>query len=354
MSVDNIDVGCIASWFIEQYIENAKFYPTHISFTLLHRPHYAELITDLVGTKVLKKISGIAQVTVSKKSNILSLCWNVSDKPKVSLIIPTKNAKDLVQKCIESILQKTSYQNFEILLVDNNSDEKESLDYFSELSQNDKIRVLKYPHEFNYSAINNFAVKYANGSIIGLVNNDIEVIDHNWLRYMVGHVCRKDVGCVGAKLLYPNKLIQHAGVVMGYGGGAGHAHKFFPCDHDGYLARLVATNNFSAVTAACLLIKKSDFLEVGGLNERELKVAFNDVDLCLRVALSNKRNVYCAEAILFHHESVSRGHEDTPEKQHRFAGEVDYIQNTWNEIIEKDPAYNRHLTLSYEDFSIRS
>jgi O-antigen biosynthesis protein len=170
---------------------------------------------------------------------------------------------------------------------------------------------------------------------------------------MVGHVLRDDIGCVGAKLLYPDGRIQHAGVVMGYGGGAGHAHKYFPRYHKGYMNRLVASHNFSAVTAACLLVKKSDYLAVGGLDEINLTIAFNDVDFCLKVLQLGRRNLYCAEAELFHHESVSRGLDLSEEKLKRFGNELSYIQIKWSKYIQKDPAYNPNLTLRRENFAIR-
>lgn len=282
--------------------------------------------------------------------------WPVESEPLVSLIIPTKNGKALVKACIESILEKTVYQNYEILLIDNGSDEKESLDYFSELDKHSKIRVLRYPGEFNYSAINNFGAQHAcnDSTVIGLINNDIEVINPHWLTSMVGHAMRSDVGCVGAKLLYSDGRIQHAGVVLGYGGGAGHAHKYFPRYHPGYMKRLIATQNYSAVTAACLLVRKSLFVEVGGLNEKDLTVAFNDVDFCLRVKELGVRNIYCAEAELYHHESVSRGLDHAPAKAARFNRELEYLKVQWKNYIEHDPAYSPNLTLLRENFSIKA
>ncbi|GFD86049.1 hypothetical protein KUL150_21080 [Alteromonas sp. KUL150] len=311
------------------------------------------------GLNTLKRVKKVieshtsAVVDSDEKFIVNRLCWPNSN-PLVSLIIPTKNGKALVKACIESILEKTTYQNYEILLIDNGSDEQESIEYFKYLDTLDKVRVLKYPAPFNYSAINNFGVEHAKGSILGLVNNDIEVISPDWLNYMVGHAEREDVGCVGAKLLYSDTRIQHAGVVLGYGGGAGHAHKNFPRFHKGYLNRIVATNNYSAVTAACLLVKRTHFNEVNGLNEKALSVAFNDVDFCLKVKGLGVNNVYCAEAELFHHESVSRGLDISPEKAARFSRELAYLQSTWSNFIANDPAYNPNLTLKRENFSIRS
>ena len=294
-----------------------------------------------------------AKVEADEQFSVNRVCWPNSN-PLVSLLIPTKNGKALVKACIESILEKTAYLNYEILLIDNGSDEKESIEYFSYLDTLEKVRVLQYPAPFNYSAINNFGVEHAKGSILGLVNNDIEVISPDWLTYMVGHVERESVGCVGAKLLYSDTRIQHAGVVLGYGGGAGHAHKNFPRFHTGYLKRIVATNNYSAVTAACLLVKRTHFDAVNGLNEKDLSVAFNDVDFCLKVKGLGVNNVYCAEAELFHHESVSRGLDISPEKAARFNRELAYLQTTWSDFIANDPAYNPNLTLKRENFSIRS
>lgn len=325
----------------------------HQPFVLVHRTtssyfsykNYAQNIITFA-----HKLIEIENVDDEKK---LLLAWPIISKPLVSLVIPTKNGQRLVKACIESILQKTEYQNFEILLIDNNSDDLAAITYFKELDQHPKIRLLDYPFEFNYSAINNFAVSKANGAIIGLVNNDIEVISPNWLCLMLGQVLRPDIGCVGAKLLYADGRVQHAGVVMGYGGGAGHAHKYFPRYHMGYLNRLGATGNYSAVTAACLLVKKVDYMAVNGLDEEVFKVAFNDVDFCLKVLDLGRRNLYCAEAELFHYESISRGFDDTYEKKARFDSELTELKTKWAGYIQFDPAYNPNLTLKRENFSIK-
>lgn len=339
----------LSEWVIGLYLTNQSVEIQHIPFVLVHRAEKYKMCARWYE----KLLSTKAELSIKQSGEVFALNWISPQSPLVSIVIPTKNGKDLVKACIESILERTTYHHFEILLVDNNSDEAESLSYFDSLVSHPRIRLLKYPFEFNYSAINNFAVKQARGEVIALVNNDIEVIESEWLTYMVGHVMRADIGCVGAKLLYANKLIQHAGVVMGYGGGAGHAHKYFPAEHPGYLNRISGTQNFSAVTAACLLVKKSDYEQVGGLNEVEFKVAFNDVDFCLRILGLGRRNLYCAEAILYHHESVSRGFEDTAEKQARFNSEVIYMQSMWQHFIDNDPAYNPNLTLRHENFSIK-
>jgi GT2 family glycosyltransferase len=347
---DKVKPEVIALWLCRLYLSKISISVQRIPLCLVHQKR----VTSYDWASVMKGLEHTDFIAAKGASNqVAKLQWHQNTKPLVTLIIPTKNAKALVETCITSILSKTDYQNYEILLVDNNSDDKESLAYFEHLQTHEpKVTVLVYPYPFNYSAINNFAASHANGDIIGLINNDIEVISTTWLGDMVGHVMRADIGCVGAKLLFPDTRIQHAGVVMGYGGGAGHAHKYFPRYHSGYLNRLVATNGFSAVTAACLLVTKSDYDLVNGLNEKDLTVAFNDVDFCLRVRALGRRNLYCAEAELFHHESISRGADDTSEKRQRFESELLYLQQTWADVIKDDPAYNPNLTLRFENFSI--
>ena len=283
---------------------------------------------------------------------IYPLIDETGKKPLVSLIVPTYNGKDITKQAIESILELTDYENYEIILVDNNSDDPQSLEYFSSLEKHEKITVLRYPHPFNYSAINNFAVKYAKGEIIGLINNDIEVINSGWLGEMVSHAIRKEIGCVGAMLYYANDTIQHAGVILGIGGVAGHSHKYFPKGSNGYFSRLKLVQNLSAVTAACLIVRKEIYSEVAGLNEKDLTVAFNDVDFCLKVGEAGYRNLWTPYAELYHHESISRGTEDNPEKVKRFNKEVKYMKDTWGEVLKKDKFYNKNLSKVHENFSL--
>ncbi len=272
--------------------------------------------------------------------------------PLVSLIILTKNRIRLLQKCIGSILKKTTYPNYEILIVDNGSDESATIEGLKKLQSDPRIRVVRDDRPFNFSALNNAAIKLARGEVVGLLNNDLEVISPEWLSEMVSHALRPEVGAVGAKLLYPNKTLQHGGVVLGIGGVAGHAHKHWPRDQHGYFNRASLIQSFSAVTAACLVMRKSVYEEVGGLNEADLQVAFNDVDFCLRVCEDGYRNIWTPYAELYHHESVSRGIEDTPEKQARFTKEVQYMKQRWGNQLLNDPAYSPNLTLNYEDFSL--
>ncbi len=271
--------------------------------------------------------------------------------PLVSLLIPTRDRLALTRTCVTSILEKTAYPNYEIVIVDNESVEPATLDWFAAMGRQDpRVRVLRYAAPFNYSAINNFAVAHARGEIVGLLNNDLEAIHPDWLGEMVTHALRPEIGCVGAKLLYPDGTLQHAGIILGLGGVANHAFYRQPRDTDGYKNRARLAQNYSAVTAACLLVRKTVYEQVGGLNERDLAVAFNDVDFCLKVRAAGFLNLWTPFAELYHHESASRGTEDTPEKQARFAREVDYMRRTWGPALDRDPAYNPNFSLEIEGF----
>lgn len=273
-------------------------------------------------------------------------------EPLVSLIIPTRDKVDLLRTCIRSILEKTTYRNYEILVVDNGSSEPETIAYLDELRQIPNVRVIPYDRPFNYSAINNHAVSRANGTIIGLVNNDIEVISPDWLTEMVSWAVQADIGCVGAKLYYPDGTIQHAGVVLGVGGVANHILLGARHDDPGYFGRALVVGNVSAVTAACLLVRKEVFLEVGGLEEEHLTVAFNDVDLCLKTREAGYLNVWTPFAELYHAESVSRGSEDDAGKFLRHFSEIQYLRATWASRLEEDPYYSPNFSKRRADWSI--
>lgn len=272
--------------------------------------------------------------------------------PLVSLIVPTRDGHELLKKSVGSILERTDYANFEVLIVDNQSQCPQTLAYLEALATNPKVRVLRYDAPFNYSAINNFAARHARGSVLGLINNDVEVITPEWLGELVSHVVRPGVGCVGAKLYYPNDTIQHAGVVCGVGGIANHAHRYFPKEAPGYFGRLWVVHNVSAVTGAVLLLRKQVFEEVGGLDEQGLPVAFNDVDLCLKAVAAGYRNIWTPYAELYHYESISRGSDDSPEKRGRFEGECQVMRDRWGAMLANDPFYNPNLTRRREDFSL--
>lgn len=271
--------------------------------------------------------------------------------PLVSIIIPTRDKAPLLRTAIDSILDKTSYEPFEILVIDNGSIEEATLSYFAELAETARVRVLSYPQPFNYAAINNLGAREAKGDILALLNNDVEVISSDWLTEMVSFAGQDEVGCVGAKLYYTNRTIQHGGIILGVGGVAGHAHKYFSPNELGYFGRLKVVQNFSAVTGACLAVRKSVFFEVGGLDEA-LAVAFNDVDFCLKVRDAGYRNVWTPYAELYHHESLSRGYEVTRKQRKRFRSEIAYMKEKWGAALKADPFYSPHLTLDWEDFSI--
>ena len=271
--------------------------------------------------------------------------------PLVSLIIPTRNGLNLIKQCVDSILNKTVYKNFEILIVDNNSDDPQTLKYLARVINDRRIRVFRDEQPFNYSALNNSAMLHARGEYLGLINNDIEVITPQWLDEMMSLAIQPGVGAVGSRLWYPNDTLQHGGVITGLGGVAGHSHKHLPKGHPGYFSRAQLIQTLSAVTAACLVIKKSIYKEVGGLDETNLKVAFNDIDFCMSVREAGYRNVWTPYAELYHHESATRGYEDTKEKQLRFQEEVLYMQKRWGETLSGDPAYSPNLTLDREGFS---
>lgn len=273
--------------------------------------------------------------------------------PLVSLIIPTRNSYKLIQNCVESILAKTTYQNYEIIIIDNGSDDPLTLQYFREIELNPIVRILRDDRPFNYSALNNSAVKEALGEFICLLNNDIEVISPDWLSEMVSLAYQPKVGAVGARLWYPDNTLQHGGVILGMGGVANHAHKKLPRYQNGYFSRASLIQAMSAVTGACLLIRKKIYEEAGGLNESELQIAFNDIDFCLRLGKLGYRNIWTPYAELYHHESATRGHDDDSlEKMQRLIREADYMKQIWGELLFNDPYYNPNLTLDHHDFSL--
>jgi len=276
-----------------------------------------------------------------------------SPAPLVSLIIPTRNALNLVKTAVQSTLSVTAYPNFEIIVVDNDSDDPATIAWLDSLAYgpNPKVRVIRYHKPFNYSAINNFAVGEAVGQVVGLLNSDVEAIDPGWLTVLVSHAVRPGIGAVGAMLYYPQNTVQHAGVILGLGGVAGHPFKDFPRGDSGQKNRLRLAQNYSAVTAACLVIRKDRFQQVGGFNEKDLPIAFNDVDLCCKLVAAGYRNLWTPFAELYHHESATRGVDDTQEKKARFQSEIEYMKNTWGSFLMADPHYNPNLTLVGEDFS---
>jgi len=280
--------------------------------------------------------------------------YEIRKPGKVSVIIPTRNHGEDVDRCLNSIFSKTTYRDFEIIVLDNGSDEKASLQTFEKWSKRERrVKVIRYDVPFNFSRINNYAVSQSDGPYVLLLNNDTEVITPDWMEAMVEQAQRPSIGAVGALLLYPDGSVQHAGVVIGLGGVAGHSHKHFPRQAPGYFFTLRSINNYSAVTAACLMLRRSVYDQVGGLNE-DLGVAFNDVDFCLKIREAGYRNVYLPHVTLYHFESKSRGYEKTPEQIRRFQSEIEIMERRWQTSRAADPCYSPNLTLDQENFAIRT
>jgi GT2 family glycosyltransferase/2-polyprenyl-3-methyl-5-hydroxy-6-metoxy-1,4-benzoquinol methylase len=270
-------------------------------------------------------------------------------QPRVSIIIPTRNGNAMLNTCIRSIFELTEYDNYEILIVDNGSDDPETLQALERFNETDKVRVIRDERPFNYSAINNRAVKHTAGEFVALVNDDIEVISPGWLHEMVAAASQPGVGAVGAKLWFPNKTLQHGGVVLGLGGVAGHCHKHAAEGDPGYMGHSLALRAVSAVTGACLVVKRAVFDEVGGLDEDALAVAFNDVDFCIKLLVAGYRNVWTPHAELYHHESVSRGADAAPDKRQRFLLEIAVMKERWGPALMFDPMFSPNLTIERED-----
>lgn len=271
--------------------------------------------------------------------------------PLVSIIIPTKDQVELLSRCVDGILHETDYPAVEIIIVDNRSSDPKTLAYFEGLRSDSRIKVITDTSPFNFSRLNNDAVKHSRGELVAFLNNDLEVIEGRWLRAMVSHAVRPGIGAVGARLLYPNGLLQHSGIILGIGGVAGHNHKGRMRHDTGYFNRAILTQNLSAVTAACMVVPRRVFDEVSGFDADQLSVAFNDVDLCLRIREKGYRIVFEPAAELYHHESASRGYETTPEKFARFEGEIEAMKSRWGSKLEVDPYYNPNLSLQTEDFA---
>jgi len=282
--------------------------------------------------------------------------YTMAHPGRVSILIPTCDHIRDLETCVESIYARTTYPDFEILLIENNSKEEQTFRSYERMRKEhpDTLKVVTWTGKgFNYSALNNFGARYATGEYLLLLNNDTEVITPGWLEEMVMYAQQKRVGCVGAKLLYPDDTIQHAGVGFGIGGVAGHLHKYFPATSDGYMGRLNYVQDVYGDTAACLLIRKEIYDEVHGLDE-SYAVAFNDVDFCVRVREAGYTNVFTPFAQLYHYESKSRGMEDNPEKQKRFQGEVLRFQARWGDLLAKgDPCTNPNFDIQREDFSLK-
>lgn len=291
------------------------------------------------------------KITKGYDSSVSTILYNTKPNPLISIIIPTKDGADILETCLNSLYKLTTYKNFEVIIVDNGSSKKETFDVFNKyLKKYDNIKIIRIDCEFNYSYLNNEAVKLSKGEYVLLLNNDIEIITSNWLEVMLGYTMQSHVGTVGVKLLFPDNTIQHAGVLMGKGGLAGHIHYMKDRNYPSQQNELKIPYNYSVCTAACLMMKKSVFNEVGGLEEK-LKVAFNDVDLNLKILEKGYYNVFLPNVVLYHHESKSRGLDTTPEKQKRFAFELNYILEQWKSMVDDDPFYNNNYSV-VEDYML--
>lgn len=280
--------------------------------------------------------------------------YPVEGEPLVSILIPNKDQKETLMHCIRSVLETSTWKNLEILIIENNSEREETFACYRELEKDPRIRILTYPGKtFNYSAINNFGVQQAKGEYLLFLNNDIEVITPDWIEQMLGNCQRPEVGIVGAKLYYPDNTIQHAGIIIGIGGIAGHAFLGLARAKSGYLHKASLQMDYSAVTAACMMMKAEAFRKAGGFEEK-LTVAFNDVDLCLRTVEQGWLVVYDPHVEMYHYESKSRGAEDSEEKLRRFQQEIEFMRTRWIRLLKDgDPNYNPNLTLSKWNYSLR-
>ena len=286
---------------------------------------------------------------------IFKISYEIIGEPKISIIIPNKDHVEDLRRCISSIVEKSTWENYEIIVVENNSETKEIFSYYDELQNNPQIRVVTFEGKFNYSKINNFGVSLATGDYVLLLNNDTQVITINWMEELLMYAQRPDVGAVGAKLYYPDKTIQHAGVVIGLGAHrtAGHVHYRQKRENLGYMGRLCYAQDMTAVTGACLLVKKSLYEQVGGLDE-SFEISLNDVDFCLKLRKAGYLNVFTPFAELYHFESISRGLDDQGEKAKRYNEESERFRNKWKAELEAgDPYFNPNFSLDKSDFSLR-
>ena len=294
-----------------------------------------------------------AEVTDTKFPGFYRVKYKVKGEPLVSIIIPNKDERETLKSCLESIWEKSTYSNYEIIIVENNSTEAETFEYYKEIDGKKGVRVVYWKEGFNYSALNNFGYSFAKGEYLVCLNNDITVITPDWLERLLGQCQREYVGVAGVRLYYPDNTVQHAGVIVGIGGVAGAMFVGMPRARSGYMRKAILQQDLSAVTAACMMVDRKAWEAAGGFNT-DLAVAFNDIDFCLKVRKCGYLVVYEPNVEMYHYESKSRGYEDTPEKQARFKREIDYMQEHWKDILEEgDPCYNRNFSLKTCDYSLK-
>nr|WP_249196776.1 glycosyltransferase family 2 protein [Gluconobacter cerinus] len=297
--------------------------------------------------KIKAKVSSIRGLT------LYGVEWLTKKAPKVTIIIPFKDQVETTRQCVDALLNKTAYKNFDIILVNNWSVEDETIDFISEIQKHPRVSVLTVEEPFNYSRLNNLAVEQTSADYLMFMNNDVFVEHSNWLHIAIGEaLAAPDIGAVGAKLLYPNDTIQHAGVIVGPAGIGAHVHRGDPVTEYGYIGRTMLSHEVTAVTAAAMLVRSDVFHEIGGFDEKELTVAYNDVDLCLKIRDAGYRIIFSAEVVAYHHESLSRGSDDRPEHEARFFHETQTMLARWsdNPLFERDPSYPRYFTVDQQPF----
>jgi GT2 family glycosyltransferase len=302
----------------------------------------------------LKRIGLNGKVNDGLSSGLYDITYDINQNHLISIIIPNKDHKEDLERCVSSIMGKSTYRNFEIIIVENNSEHKSTFEFYDSLtSKYDKIKIINWNNKpFNYSSVNNYAAEFAKGDTFLFLNNDTEVINKDWMERMLEHVQRKEVGAAGAKLYYPDNTVQHGGVIIGLSDVAGHSHKGFSRNSCGYINRLCVIQNLSAVTGACFMVRKEVFEEVKGFDE-DFVLGYGDVDICLKIRSKGYLVIWTPLSELYHYESITRGYEDTPEKRERINREIKLFHNKWRDILEEgDPYYNINLAKDKEDFSI--
>lgn len=333
-----------------------RSHPGSVASDISAKPYAVEAAKKAVSEHLERHGFANFHITSSRAfATIFRIQYEVLGTPKVSIIIPNKDHAEDLKRCVGSILERSTYGNYEILVVENNSASPEIRKYYQELVQNEKVRILDYQGRFNYSAVNNFAARQAGGEYLLLLNNDTEVITVNWIEEMLMYAQRPDVGAVGAMLYYPDQTIQHAGIVVGLGAHrtAGHVHYKQFWQNVGYMGRLCYAQDFSAVTGACLMVKKSLYDGLDGLDE-SFEISLNDVDFCLRLREKGLLNVWTPYAELYHYESASRGLDDEGEKAQRYERESEHFRMKWKKVLDAgDPYYNPNFSLDRSDFSLK-
>lgn len=333
-----------------------RSHPGSVASDINAKPYAIQSAKDAVADHLRRHGFTHFQITSTRAfETIFKIRYQILGSPLISIVIANKDHVSDLRRCVSSILEKSTYEDYEIIIVENNSEEKETFEYYEELQENDRITIVTYEGEFNYSAVNNLGVRNAKGEYILLLNNDTQVITVNWMEELLMYAQRADVGAVGAKLYYADKTIQHAGVVLGLGAHrtAGHSHYKQHRENLGYMGRLCYAQDVSAVTGACLLVKKALYEEVGGLEE-DFAISLNDVDFCLKLREKGYLNVFTPFAELYHFESVSRGLDDQGQKAQRYNRESEHFRQKWKEVLDAgDPYYNPNFSLDRSDFALK-